>query len=213
MGKTAMMIATGAAAALLVAGCTDQSAQTSGDGHTDHDHGTSHSGSGASPGPAAEGSSAHNGEDVMFAQHMIPHHSQAVEMTDILLAKDDVDARVIELAEEIKAAQAPEIEQMQGWLNSWGNPPMPAMDHGSMSGGSMEGMVAPADIDKLKAAPGPEATKLFLDQMIGHHEGAITMAQSVLDGGQFEPAKTMARAIIDSQQREIDEMKAILDSL
>ncbi len=223
MGKSAMMIATGAVAALLVAGCTDQSAQTSGDGHTDHEHGTSHSGSGASPGPAAEGSSAHNGEDVMFAQHMIPHHSQAVEMTDILLAKDGVDARVIELAEEIKAAQAPEIEQMQGWLTSWGNPPMPAMDHGSMdggsmdhgsmSGGSMEGMVAPADIDKLKAAPGPEATKLFLDQMIGHHEGAITMAQSVLDGGQFEPAKTMARAIIDSQQREIDEMKAILDSL
>ncbi|WP_415795192.1 DUF305 domain-containing protein, partial [Mycolicibacterium frederiksbergense] len=156
----------------------------------------------------AEGSSAHNGEDVMFAQHMIPHHSQAVEMTDILLAKDDVDPRVIELAREIKAAQAPEIEQMQGWLTSWGNPPMPAMDHGSM-----EGMVAPADIEKLKAAPGPEATRLFLDQMIGHHEGAITMAQGVIDGGRFEPAKTMARAIIDSQQHEIDEMKSILDSL
>lgn len=208
MRTPAKMIATAAAAALLLGGCTDQSAQTSGDGHTDHDHPTSHSGSGASPGPAAEGSSAHNGEDVMFAQHMIPHHSQAVEMTDILLAKDDVDARVIELAKEIKAAQAPEIEQMQGWLTSWGNPPMPAMDHGSM-----EGMVAPADIEKLKAASGPEATKLFLEQMIGHHEGAITMAKGVIDGGQFEPAKTMAQAIIDSQQHEIDEMKAILGSL
>lgn len=213
MRTPARAIATAAAAALLLAGCTDQSAQTSGDGHTDHDHATSHSGSGASPGPAAEGTSAHNGEDVMFAQHMIPHHSQAVEMTDILLGKDDVDARVIALAKEIKAAQAPEIEQMQGWLSSWGNPPMPAMDHGSMEGGSMEGMVAPADIEKLKAASGPEATKLFLDQMIGHHEGAITMARGVIDGGQFEPAKTMARAIIDSQQREIDEMKAILVSL
>jgi len=208
MRTPARAIATAAAAALLLAGCTDQSAQTSGDGHTDHDHGTSHSGSGASPGPAAEGSSAHNGEDVMFAQHMIPHHSQAVEMSDILLAKDDVDARVTELATEIKAAQAPEIEQMQGWLTSWGNPPMPAMDHGSM-----EGMVAPADIEKLKAASGPEATTLFLNQMIGHHEGAITMAKGVLDGGQFEPAKTMAQAIIDSQQHEIDEMKAILGSL
>jgi len=85
---------------------------------------------------------------------------------------------------------------------------MPAMDHGSM-----EGMVAPADLEKLKSASGPDAARLFLDQMIGHHEGAITMAQGVLDGGQFEPAKTMARAIIDSQQREIDEMKAILESL
>ncbi len=208
MCTPAKAIATAAVAALLLAGCTDQPAQTSGDGHTEHDHGTSHSGSGADPGPGAEGSSAHNGEDVMFAQHMIPHHSQAVEMTDILLAKDDVDPRVIELAREIKAAQAPEIEQMQGWLTSWGNPPMPAMDHGSM-----EGMVAPADIEKLKAAPGPEATRLFLDQMIGHHEGAITMAQDVIDGGRFEPAKTMARAIIDSQQHEIDEMKSIRDSL
>ncbi|KRD19756.1 hypothetical protein ASE48_22270 [Mycobacterium sp. Root265] len=208
MRTPAKVIATAAVAALLLAGCTDQSAQTGGDGHTDHDHGTSHNGSGASPGPAADGASAHNNEDVMFAQHMIPHHSQAVEMTDILLAKDDVDARVTELAKEIKAAQAPEIEQMQGWLTSWGNPPMPAMDHGSM-----EGMVAPADIEKLKAASGPEATTLFLNQMIGHHEGAITMAKSVLDGGQFEPAKTMAKAIIDSQQHEIDEMKAILDSL
>lgn len=208
MRTPAKVIATAAVAALLLAGCTDQSAQTSEDGHTDHGHGTSHSGSGASPGPAADSSSAHNGEDVMFAQHMIPHHSQAVEMTDILLAKDGVDARVTELAKEIRAAQAPEIEQMQGWLTSWGNPPMPAMDHGSM-----EGMVADGDIEKLRDAPGPEATKLFLDQMIGHHEGAITMAQGVLDGGQFEPAKTMARAIIDSQQREIDEMKTILDSL
>lgn len=208
MRTPAKVIATAAVAALLLAGCTDQSAQTSGDGHTDHDHGTSHHGSGASPGPAADGASAHNNEDVMFAQHMIPHHSQAVEMTDILLAKDDVDARVTELAKEIKAAQAPEIEQMQGWLTSWGNPPMPAMDHGSM-----EGMVAPADIEKLKAASGPEATTLFLNQMIGHHEGAITMAKSVLDGGQFEPAKALAQAIIDSQQHEIDEMKAILDSL
>ena len=94
---------------------------------------------------------------------------------------------MIELAKEIKAAQAPEIEQMQGWLTSWGNPPMPAMD--TMP---MEGMVAPADIEKLKAASGPEATKLFLEQMIGHHEGAITMAKGVIDGGQFESAKTMA---------------------
>jgi uncharacterized protein (DUF305 family) len=210
MRKPAIMVATAAAAALIAAGCSDQSAQTGDDGHTEHDHGTSqHSGTGASPGPAdgaAEG--AHNGEDVMFAQHMIPHHSQAVEMSDILLAKQDVDPRVRELAEEIKAAQAPEIEQMQGWLNDWGNPPMPAMDHGSM-----EGMVAPADIEKLRSASGTEAAKLFLNQMIGHHEGAITMAQNEIDGGQHEPAITMARAIIDSQQREIDEMKQILGSL
>ncbi len=228
MRKPALMVATAAIAALVAAGCSDRSTQTGDDGHTDHDPGTSHhSGTGASPGPvdgAHEGAhggahdGAHNGADVMFAQHMIPHHTQAVEMSDILLAKQDVDPRVRKLAEEIKAAQAPEIEQMQGWLTSWGNPPMPDMDHGSMEGGSMEGgsmegMVAPADIEKLRAASGPEAAKLFLTQMIGHHEGAITMAQDEIDGGQHEPAIAMARAIVDSQQREIDEMKQILGSL
>lgn len=201
-------IAAAAAAALLLAGCTDQPAQTGGDGHTGDDHAASHSGTGASPGPAAEGSSTHDGEDVMFAQHMIPHHSQAVEMVDILLAKSDVDPRVVTLAEQIRAAQAPEIEQMQGWLDEWDNPPMPAMDHGSM-----DGMVAPADIEKLKAAPGPEATTLFLEQMIGHHEGAITMAQSEIDGGRYAPAIDLARTIIDSQRKEIDEMKSLLGSL
>lgn len=211
MGKPAMMIATAAVAALLAAGCSDQSAQTNGDGHTDHEHQTSHSGSGASPGPTAGAEAdgaAHNSEDVLFAQHMIPHHTQAVEMTGILLAKQDVDPRVRALAEQIRDAQGPEVEQMQGWLDEWGNPPMPSMDHGSM-----EGMVATGDIEKLRAAAGPEATKLFLEQMIGHHEGAITMAQNEIDGGQYEPATTMARAIIDSQQQEIDEMRAILASL
>ncbi|MEH3133840.1 MAG: DUF305 domain-containing protein [Mycolicibacterium neoaurum] len=218
MRKSAMAIATGiatgAAAVLLLAGCTSQS-EPAADGHTDHGHdtgqesghSTSHDGSGANPGPGAD-AGTHNGDDIAFAQHMIPHHSQAVEMVDILLAKPDVDPRVVTLAEQIRAAQAPEIEQMQGWLDQWGNPPMPAMDHSSM-----DGMVAPADIDKLRAAPGPEATKLFLQQMIGHHEGAVTMAQSEIDGGQYPQAVDLARAIIDSQQKEIDEMKSILDSL
>lgn len=210
MRTSAKVIATAAAAALLLVGCTDQSAQTSEDGHTDHAHPTSHNGSGASPGPASgvDTAGAHNEADVLFAQHMIPHHSQAVEMTAILLDKPDVDPRVRALAEQIRDAQGPEIEQMQGWLDEWGNPPMPAMDHGSM-----EGMVATGDIEKLRDALGPDATKLFLEQMIGHHEGAITMAQSQIDGGQFEPAKTMATAIIASQQHEIDEMKAMLESL
>ncbi|MCF6387222.1 DUF305 domain-containing protein [Mycobacterium sp. MBM] len=207
MRTSAKAIAAAALTALLLAGCTDNSAPTSGDGHGE-DHAASHSGTGASPGPATEGVAAHTSEDVAFAQHMIPHHGQAVEMADILLAKDDVDARVIALAEQIRAAQAPEIQQMQGWLDEWGNPPMPGMDHGSM-----EGMVAPADIEKLRAAPGPEAARLFLDQMIGHHEGAITMARSEIDGGRYAPAVDLARAIIDTQQKEIDQMRSILGSL
>ncbi len=73
----------------------------------------------------------------MFAQHMIPHHQQAVEMSDVLLGKQGIDPRVTELATQIKGAQAPEIEQMQGWLKQWGNPPMPPMNHGDMNHGDM----------------------------------------------------------------------------
>ncbi|WP_143542567.1 DUF305 domain-containing protein, partial [Rhodococcus sp. YL-0] len=84
--------------------------------------------------------STHNQADVTFAEQMIPHHSQAVEMSDMLLSKDGIDPRVTALAEQIKAAQGPEIEQLQAWLTSWGQSSsssgmnMPTTSH------NMEGM-------------------------------------------------------------------------
>lgn len=65
----------------------------------------------------------------------------------------------------------------------------------------------------LRNAQGVEASKLFLTQMITHHEGAITMAQTEVDSGGSHPAITLARAIIDTQQKEIDTMKGILATL
>ncbi|CAJ1505483.1 DUF305 domain-containing protein [[Mycobacterium] burgundiense] len=151
---------------------------------------------------------SHNQADVDFAQGMIPHHEQAVEMSDILLAKPDIDPRVAQLAEEIKAAQAPEIEQLQGWLTQWGAPA--ASDHG-MEG--MHGMMSEQDIAELRDAQGTEASRLFLTQMIEHHDGAVIMAQTEIDSGQFSDAVAMARDIISTQQQEIDHMREILQSL
>jgi uncharacterized protein (DUF305 family) len=147
---------------------------------------------------------------------MLPHHEQAIEMSDMLLAKRDIDPRVVSLANEIKAAQGPEIEQMQGWLTEWGVPTMaphtgmPGHDMGHMGG---HGMMSEQDMAALKDAQGVEASKLFLNQMIQHHEGAITMSQTEVDNGQFAPAVEMARSIIESQQKEIDTMRQILNSL
>lgn len=203
MTRPVLMIATAAVAAVFAAGCTSQTAQSSGNGHTGHEDSSAVSSATA----VADAAGAHNEADVMFAQHMIPHHSQAVEMTDILLAKQGVDPRVVELAKQIKAAQAPEIQQMQGWLASWGNPAMPPMNHGAM-----QGMVSEADLDKLRNAPGPAATTLYLQQMIAHHEGAIDMAQDEIKDGRYGPAIEMSRAIVSSQQAEIDTMTAILKS-
>ena len=205
MKKAATAIA--AAVAVLVVGCSNQSEPTEDAGHGGHQSTGATATSGTAK-PAPESATAHNDADVMFAQMMIPHHTQAVEMSDILLAKQGVDPRVVQLATEIKAAQAPEIAQMQGWLTSWGSPATAPMHHDSM-----QGMVSTQDIDKLRNAPGPEAAKLYVTQMIAHHEGAIAMAQDEIAKGQYGPAIDLSHAIVDTQQKEIDTMKSMLGTL
>ena len=183
--------------------------------------------SASSSASAAADASAHNDADVTFAQGMIPHHEQAIEMSDMLLGKQGVDPAVVSLANKIKGAQAPEIEQMQGWLQQWGVSAAPAtsgadmpghnMPGHDMSGGGMgdmpgmgPGMMSDADMAALQNAQAAEAGRLFLEQMIEHHEGAITMAQQEIGNGQFPAAIEMARNIVTSQQAEIDEMQALL---
>ncbi len=167
---------------------------------------------------------AHNQADMNFAHMMIPHHEQAIEMSDIILGKPGIDQRVVDLATQIKAAQGPEIEKMQGWISQWGMDHggmtgMPGMDHGGMGGdpgmdmSKMEGMMSPAEMDALKNAQGVEASKLFLTGMIKHHQGALTMAQDEIKNGQFPDAIAMAKSILESQQKEIDTMNQILTSL
>ena len=213
-------IAAAAAAALVtISACSNSGSDTQ--AQTSTPTGTSAASSSAAP--AAE---SHNDADVAFAQGMIPHHQQAIEMSDMLLGKQGVDPRVIALAKEIKAAQGPEIEQMTGWLSQWGaaatpsspTSTMPSMPGHDMSGGDMpgmagHGMMSDQDMAALQNAQGAEASRLFLTQMIQHHEGAITMAKEEIDIGQFPAAITMAHSIVTSQQQEITTMKGMLDSL
>lgn len=181
----------------------------------------------AASAPAAQ--DGHNQFDVMFAQHMIPHHQQAIEMSDMLLAKDGIDERVVDLAVQIKGEQAPEIEEMRSWLDQWGIAEMPMAgtdmphgDHGMGADGSMmpgsgampmEGMMSEADMAELQNAQGVDAAKLFLEQMIRHHEGAITMARNEIDNGSYPPAIELSQRIAVDQQREIDTMRQILATL
>lgn len=168
-------------------------------------------GMGASPDqPTASDSQAadFNNADVTFAQMMIPHHEQAVEMSDILLAKDGVDAQVVELATQIKDAQQPEIDQLRDWLDQWGQDEssMGGMNHGG-------GMMSDDDMSALDSATGADASKLFLEQMITHHQGAIDMAKSEVDGGKNVDATEMAQNIVDTQSDEITTMQELLASL
>jgi uncharacterized protein (DUF305 family) len=148
-----------------------------------------------------------NRADVMFVHMMIPHHEQAVEMSELMLGRDDIDDDIVTLADQIISAQGPEIELMERWLDDWGAPSMPGGGHG---GHGMGGMLTDDELDAIRDAEGAEAERLYLEGMIEHHDGAIDMARDVLDDGESVEVAELARAIIDSQRAEIELMRTLL---
>lgn len=206
--KFLTLSATGVAAAIALAGCAfgsgSSAPQTSSASAATSMPGM---GSGMTSGSGPAAAADHNAADVTFAQMMIPHHAQAVEMSDVMLKKKDVPASVTALAARIKAAQGPEIETMTGWLKGWNEPAtMP-------SGHSMGGMMGDADMKKLEAAKGAEGARLFLKQMIAHHEGAIMMAKTENTAGKNADAVKLSKDIVTAQEAEIQEMQKLLAAL
>ena len=145
---------------------------------------------------------ARNDADVEFAQGMIAHHQQAVEMSDMVLERGE-NAEVKALAQRIKDAQTSEIELMRGWLKDWGEDETSA-EH------EMPGQMSEEDMAKLEEASGAELDKMFLEMMIPHHESAIEMAETELEDGEFSDAKDLAQRVVDDQTAEIAEIKALL---
>lgn len=163
--------------------------------------------------------------DIAFAQSMIPHHQQAVDMAGLALqshAKASPDVR--RLATRIQAAQDPEIDQMTGWLEQWQAPTvMPgvadaddlaAMDHGGhdMGAMTMSGMMTSEDMAALRQATGARFDAMWLQMMIAHHEGAVLMAEQVKAQPGNPEVVTLANQIIAAQQQEIGTMKQLLAS-
>ena len=169
-------------------------------------------------------SSDHNAQDVSFAQDMVPHHTQAVQMADMALAQGS-STKVKDLATRIKAAQGPEIARMKGWLTTWGEPLAATsgdtdhaggMSMGSGGGAGMNmgtGMMSEAQMNQLRGATGADFDRMFLTMMVEHHQGAVAMSRTELDKGRYGPAKQLAQAITDAQQKEIAEMQGLLGSL
>ena len=179
---------------------------------------------GHQPPPPAASTAQHNGQDVMFAQMMIPHHQQAIMMSEHELAVG-ADPAVKDLAGKIKQAQGPEIQTMQGWLGVWQAPAMPGGTPGGMPPGGMMGheghggqqmqghgggMMTPQQMGEFQQARGQQADHLFLQMMIQHHQGAVDMARSQQQQGQAPEAKQLATSIVDSQQAEIAQMQHML---
>lgn len=143
----------------------------------------------------------------MFAEMMIPHHQQAVDMSDLALKKS-TNPSVLDLAKRIKDGQSAEIIQMQSWLGSSESNSMMS-DH---SGHSMGGMLTDEELSKLESASGAEFDKLFLEGMIAHHEGAIDMSRMIKDTTTKE-INAFGVNVVEVQSAEIREMKEILESL
>lgn len=141
---------------------------------------------------------------------MIPHHAQAVEMSDMILAKQDIPDAVTSLATRIKQAQGPEIQTMTDWLADWNEPTTMAS---GQAGHPMTGMMDAASMKELQDAQGTEAARLFLQKMIAHHEGAIMMARTETTGGKDPRAVQLAEAIVTAQEAEIKDMRNLLATL
>jgi uncharacterized protein (DUF305 family) len=153
------------------------------------------------------GPASHNDADVAFATSMLPHHRQAVEMSDVLLGKAGVADDASRLATTIKAEQEPEITQMTGWLQSWGEP-VPSAGTGAM--GADDGMMSADEMGALAAASGKDVRTLYLRGMIRHHEGAVTMARTEVEQGRSTEAVALASSVVTSQQAEIEQMNQLL---
>lgn len=170
-------------------------------------------GNGGSAESESPDGAAHNDADVTFAQQMIPHHEQAVEMAELAETRAD-STEVQELASQIEAAQGPEIETMTGWLQSWDEEVpsggMSGMDHGDMSSGDMAGMMSEEEMAKMGSSSGAQFDRMFLTMMIEHHEGAIEMAQVEQEEGEFADALAMAEQIEKAQTSEIQLMEELL---
>lgn len=154
--------------------------------------------------PASEQAEA-NQTDITFAQSMIPHHEQAIDMAE-LAADRAMDKQVIDLAKQLEQAQGPEVKTMKQWLDQWGAGMQ--MQHGGHGG--MPGMMSDQDMTMLEPAQGAEFDRMWLRMMIEHHEGAIEMARTELKDGSYPAAQQLARAIVDAQQSEIDTMTKLL---
>jgi uncharacterized protein (DUF305 family) len=194
----AVMVALGAA--LFLSSCTNPTGSSS-DGQTDRQH---------SDEPVVTGQPAgYNADDVAFATNMIPHHQQAIDLA-ALVPDRSTNPELAKLASAIADAQGPEIETMKVFLVQWNENPDTDTGSGHGGHGSMQGMVDEATMARLASLNGTEFDNLWLESMIGHHQGAIEMAKAEIANGENVDAKGLANNIVNTQQAEIGQMKQML---
>lgn len=193
MSRSRALFAGGVIAALIIGIFVGGVFNHGGDEHESGSHQSSNS------------ESRFSDDDVMFAQMMIPHHEQAIVMSDLAL-KISANPEILALANAIRSAQAPEIEQMKIWIAG------EESDSHAGHGMSMDEMLTESEIETLRNSTGATFDRLFIEGMIGHHEGAISMVE-IIDGSKNSEVKELAASIVSSQSAEIKAMKELLTRL
>lgn len=169
----------------------------------------------------ADASAGPNAADIGFARDMQVHHTQAIEMAMEIYRKTD-DDDVQRMAYDIATSQAGQRGEMYDWLVQWGLPQsgdplmtwMAGSGHGGHGGQEMSeedartamGMATDAELAALRDATGTTADCLYLELMIRHHEGAIPMAEAVIELGSVPRVRAVAEGISQGQAAEIDAM-------
>ncbi|CAB4339760.1 unannotated protein [freshwater metagenome] len=193
MSRSRILFAGGLIAALIIGIFVGGLFNHGGDEHEGGSHQSSNS------------ESRFSDDDVMFAQMMIPHHEQAIVMSDLAL-NISANPEILALATAIRSAQAPEIVQMKSWIDGDDS------DSHAGHGMSMDGMLTESEIETLRNSTGATFDRLFIEGMIGHHEGAIEMVE-IIDGSKNSEVKELAANIVSSQSAEITAMKELLTRL
>jgi uncharacterized protein (DUF305 family) len=198
---TRLVVAVAAlAATIVVSACSGSSPAQQHVGH-------------AGTNPPRDGQSAeHNPDDVAVARNMIPHHQQAVEMSAMVPSRS-TNPDIIVVAKHISLDQQAEIRTLEGLLVQWGEP-VAAHDggHTGHGGMGMAGMVDGSTLNQLQSLSGAAFDVLWMESMIAHHQGAVTMAQTEIAHGQSPDAVGLARMIITIQQREIAYLNHLLSA-
>jgi uncharacterized protein (DUF305 family) len=175
-------------------------------------------GCGDQTGASAPADTSHNEADVAFASGMIPHHAQALEMVEMAQERD-LGPEIEELASQIEEAQAPEIETLTGWLESW-DEQVPEVegksaeemaemeDLAGMEGA--EGMMSEMSMRQLRNAPDTAFADVWLSLMIAHHQGAVAMAETEIAQGENDDAVALAEEIKTTQDAEIAVMESLV---
>ncbi|MBI5336455.1 uncharacterized protein (DUF305 family) [Mycobacterium sp. BK558] len=186
-------------AAVMLAGCGSSGSSSGGAAPTSTDT------------PVITGEPAgFNAHDVTFAQQMIDHHRQAVAMAK-LVPDRSTNAQLAALAARIAEEQQSEINTLNVFLVQWNEQPKLGQADQDAPDQSMPGMVDPATITRLESLRGPEFDRLWLQSMVGHHQGAIEMAKAEIATGENVDAVSMAKTMVSTQQAEIGQMNTMLE--